>query len=165
MMDKPYLWHPIFVHFSVALLTVGTVSYWVALFGAHSPRRDSGILFARWNLWLGIVAAVFTAGFGFLAFATVPHEDNLHASMVMHRNLALCAAVAYAVVGLWAYHLRKSTSRPPTLFALGLLMAFGLLIATAFAGGELVFQHGLGVSSAPTKLEPGHEHHHSHEHH
>lgn len=45
-----YLWHPVFVHFSVALLTVATLFYLLAALFPSAAMRMSWIHFAERNL-------------------------------------------------------------------------------------------------------------------
>lgn len=160
MFSKPYLWHPIFVHFSVALLVVGSVFYFLAIVTTQSRYRETWMRYGRWNLWLGLGFTVLTVGFGFVAYYTVPHGEAAHQALQLHRNLALAAAALYAVLGVWSYRIRNTAGAPGKGFASGLVLALALLVTAAFAGGELVFRYGLGVAAPPsrdTRAEEVHE--------
>jgi uncharacterized membrane protein len=149
MLSKPYLWHPIFVHFSIALLTVGTVFYLLGAIARKSRYRGQWMLVGQWNLWLGIGFTVFTVGFGLLAYATVPHDESMHEAMTLHRNLALTTAAIYAVLAIWLYIKRSTAGRTPIVLVLTLIVGLCALASTAFVGGELVFGRGVGVASLP----------------
>lgn len=169
MFSKLYLWHPIFVHFSVALLTVGTVFYLLGALRTQSRYREQWMLVGHWNLWLGIGFTVFTVGFGLLAYATVPHDESMHEAMTRHRNLALITAAIYAVVAIWLYIKRSTAGRTPIVLVLTLIVGLCALASTAFVGGELVFGRGVGVASLPKSdaaveeaAEHKHDDHHPH---
>src|SRR6266853_5333887 len=149
-----YLWHPIFVHFSVALLSIATLFYVLTALFPKSDRRTRWIDFARWNLWLGSGISVVTVLFGWLAYNTVNHDDPSHEAMEVHATLALVTLAAFGCLALWAA-LRKRVSGESSLVFTGfLLIAFAFLVATGLRGGELVFHYGLAVDSLP-KLEVG----------
>lgn len=139
------------MHFSVALLAVGSVFFLLAIVMTQSRYRETWMRYGQGNLWLGLGFAVVTVGFGFLAYYTVPHGEAPHQAMQHHRNLALVAAALYAVLGVWSYRIRKTASAPGKAFASGLVLALVLLVTAAFAGGELVFRYGLGVTVPPSR--------------
>jgi uncharacterized membrane protein len=143
-----YLWHPIFVHFSVALLSVAVVLYALAATFRNSAWQPQWTMVALWNLWIGLAFTVFTVGFGWLAFNTVNHDDISHEAMVIHRNWALATASGFGVLGLWSFW-RRREREPSRVFAGLLVICLGLLAMTGLRGGELVFRYGLAVSSLP----------------
>lgn len=140
--------HPIFVHFTVALLTVAVLLFALAPLAGGTLQRQWRVV-ARWNLWFGTGFAVITVITGFLAYNSVVHDTAGHAAMVDHRNWAVITVSAYIFLAAWsmigAYRGRE---RGP-LFILAALLAGALLAGTAWRGGELVFRHGLGVMSLP----------------
>ncbi|GEM_PF-727791 len=156
-MNMPdYLWHPIFVHFSVALLTVATVFYVLASIFPKAGSRQQWITVAEWNLWVGFGLAVLTLLFGWLAFNTVSHDDASHEAMKVHAVLALITGGSFGVLTLWSIWHRKSAPYPSWTFIGLMLASFGFLVTTGLRGGELVYQHGLAVTSLP-KVEMDHD--------
>lgn len=156
-------WHPVFVHFVVGLLMTATAALAVVAFVPQSwPRRASLQAAGDWMLVLGIAAALVALAAGFQAFNTVAHDEPAHIAMTVHRNWALATVAAFLLLGLWRW-LRRDQA-PSILFALGLIVAAGLLTSTAWHGARLVFHHGLGVASLPKAEGPGHHHHHHHGH-
>lgn len=152
-------WHPVVVHFVVGLLLTATaVLAVVALTPQGWSRRPSLQAAGDWMLALGIIAALLAIAAGFQAFYTVAHDAPSHAAMTDHRNWALATTAVLLLAGAWRYLRRDRT--PSILFALALVVAAGLLTATAWHGGRLVFYHGLGVSSLPQSEGPGHDHDH-----
>lgn len=147
-------WHPIFVHFSVALLTLSVVFHLLERLTFVRGLRAELQVVARWLLWLGTAFAVVTAATGWLAYNSVAHDDASHAAMTDHRNWALTTLGVFAILALWSLWawLRK---REPVkgaaafVFLTVLVAGGGLLAGTAWRGGELVYRHGLGVMSLP----------------
>lgn len=150
-------WHPIFVHFSVALLLTATSLF---VLGKLTPRaapwRTTCLAVARWNLSLGVAITVGTVLAGWYAFNTVNHDGHSHLAMLSHRLWALATAAAFIGLGAWSLIGRKS--EPRALFVVGLVVASGLLLVTGYKGGELVFRHGLGVMALPEAESHDHQH-------
>ena len=150
-------WHPIFVHFSVALLLTATMLF---ILGKLAPRtaswRTNCLAVARWNLSLGVAITVGTVLAGWYAFNTVGHDGHSHLAMLSHRLWALSTAAAFILLGAWSLVGRKR--EPHALFVMGLVVASGLLLVTGYKGGELVFRHGLGVMAMPEAESHDHQH-------
>jgi len=76
MIDIIPNWHPIWVHFAVALLVTSAALF--LLFGwrsTHSSGRANALIVARWTLRLGVFAAVGALLTGYLASGSVAHDD------------------------------------------------------------------------------------------
>lgn len=165
-------WHPLLVHFTIALLLTATGFFIVGrLFAARQWSNDL-IMVARWNLWLGALITLGTVAAGIYAYNTVAHDTPSHAAMTDHRNWALPTAAAFLALALWSlweWHKRRGVS---PAFLAGLILAAGALGVTGFKGAEVVYRHGLGVMSLPQVEDEGHGHHsphasdaaHEHEH-
>lgn len=150
-------WHPLFVHFTVALLLIATLLFVVGkLTPATASWRGTCLTVARWNLLLGILITIGTVLAGWYAFNTVDHDNFSHLPMLSHRLWALSTAGSFVVLGLWSFATRRK--EPQLLFVLCLVAASGALAVTGFKGGELVYRHGLGVMSMPQM--DGHIGHH-----
>lgn len=161
-------WHPIFVHFTVALYTIAVAFFILAWLFTRVKISTEFLITARWCLWAGAVFGIVTVIFGFIAFNTVAHDDPAHRVMIDHRNWALATLLGVAIMAVWSWVTRRR-HRPSILFLLGLIIVFVLLTTTAWHGGELVYRHGLGVMSLPQPAahqQGGHDHDHgnSHEH-
>ena len=172
MPSEPYLWHPVFVHFTVGLLTAAAAFFIVAAFARNASWRPLVVHAAELNLWIGVAITLVTAALGLLAFNTVPHDDEAaHSAMEVHRNFAVVTLVLFAGAAIVAWLQRKRGSHPSVAFAGLMLVALAALAMTGQRGGDLVFGRGLGVQphgqlqgDAPAEgAEAGHGHHH-HEH-
>lgn len=156
-------WHPVFVHFTVALLSIAVLLSLVTQFMSPSKIREQWQLVAQWNLWLGAGITVFTVAAGVVAYNTVAHDTPSHEAMTEHRNWALVTAALFFALAIWSW-LRARAAKPMSgVFLIGLLIGGGLLASTAWHGGEAVYRFGLGVMSLPkaddhNHAAAGHEH-------
>ncbi len=160
-------WHPVLVHFTVAPLLLAVALYLVAVLAGNRAWQGSCLTVARWNLYAGIGFAALTIATGLSAYYSVAHDTPSHAAMTDHRNWAFTTAGLFVVLGVWNWYRSRQNKAPMVIFALALIFAGGLLATTAWKGGELVFQYGLGVQSLPESEGPGHGHSHEqdgHEH-
>lgn len=142
-------WHPVFVHFTVALMTVSTLLFLVSKFATNWRLEDQWLATAYWNLWIGTLVSIGTALAGWYAFNTVDHDTESHKVMLEHRNYAISALAVFAVLAVWAIFQYRAERRPSAFFILAALLGWGLVLTTAWHGGELVYRHGLGVMSLP----------------
>ena len=99
---------------------------------------------ASWLLWLGTVAAWVTLGLGLLAEETAPHVPPAWQTLELHETLAFWTVGLFTALSLWRWRMGR---RWEGWFLLLWLAACGVLVATAFEGGELVFSHGMGVTN------------------
>lgn len=141
-------WHPVLVHFTVALLITAAILLWVGWALRESPSGTTCLTIGHWLLWLGAGITAATVAAGIYAYLTVDHSDAAHEPMLDHRNWALSTAALWWALALWAAW-RVRQSRGIGLPFLGLVViAAGMLVVTAFKGGELVFRYGVGVEAA-----------------
>ena len=145
-------WHPIFVHFTVALVATAMVLF----VGAYLLKKECLLNVARWNLRMGSAAAVLTIAAGFYAASTVHHDAASHSAMLEHRAWAVVTFAVIMQLLLWDRINQRKNRTHNTAFMLVCILCGGLLLTTAWHGGELVYRYGLGVMSLP-KAE---DHHH-----
>jgi len=149
-------WHPIFVHFTVSLLSLAVFLFLVARLIGNRPIQNQWLIVARWNLWIGTGFALITVIAGWMASNSVAHDTLSHAVMEKHRTLAFSTIAVLLPLAGWAWWIQyksKVLSIPFLGFALLLL---GLLTLTAWQGGELVYRYGVGVMSLPNMENHGH---------
>lgn len=153
-------WHPIFVHFSVALLTVAAALHLASHFVSKPALANQWTIAARWNLWIGIGLTLLTVAAGWYAYYTVDHDAPSHAAMTVHRNWAMVTLALFLGIAAWEYYLHRHSKGKGWLFTGLLVIAAALLISTAWHGGELVYRYGLGVKALPKPEGAGHAHDH-----
>ena len=150
-------WHPIFVHFTVALiLTSGGLQ--LALFFSKSPDRMAVMKAAqRWLVALAAIAVMATLASGFLAYYSVDHDTPSHVAMTLHRNWAIATASLFLLgAGLLFWGAGAAHKAAGSAFVLAML----LVSVTGLKGADLVFRFGLGVMSLPQVSGEGHAHEH-----
>ncbi len=141
-------WHPIFVHFTIALFSISTLLIVASLL----IKNDFGVklLEAGYiNLWLGCLFTFATVAAGWYAYNTVAHDEPSHAAMTDHRNWALITAAIFLILTLWSVKLYRTNHKQNLLFIGCLIIATSLLSITGWKGAEAVYRYGLGVMSLP----------------
>jgi len=132
--------HPSLTHYPLVLFPVSVVA---DLIGCLTGRR----FFNRLGGTLMPVAAasgVVTAAAGLVAQSAVEAEGPAHELLVTHRNLN---AGLVALTGLMAF-LRARADRPGIGYLAAGLAGVVALNYTAYLGGEMVYQRGVGVQPA-----------------
>lgn len=158
-------WHPVFVHFTVALLVVSAALHLLSHFVVNRESTNQLLMVARWNLWIGAGSTLLTVAAGWYAYNTVGHDTPSHVAMSEHRNWAMATVALFLGIASWEYYLHRYGKKRGWLFTGLLVIAAALLLTTAWHGGELVYRHGLGVMSLPeveSGAESGHDHTHDH---
>ncbi len=153
-------WHPIFVHFTVALLIVATAIHLLSRFMPDSELRNQSTIVARWNLRIGVAVTLITVALGWYAYYTVDHDTPSHLAMTVHRNWAMATLAAFLGIAAWEFRLHRHGKNKGWLFTSLLVGAASLLMVTAWHGGELVYRYGLGVMSLPKVEGDGHDRDH-----
>jgi len=154
-------WHPVFVHFTVALLIVAAAIHLLSHFLPKGELANQLTIVARWNLWFGVGFTLLTVAAGWYAYNTVGHDAPSHAAMTEHRNWAMTTFALFLGIAGWEVYLSRRGKGKGWLFTGLLVIAAGLLLSTAWHGGELVYRYGLGVMSLPESEGAGHAHEHA----
>lgn len=153
-------WHPIFVHFTIALLSISTVFYLLAFLLTNHRWKEQWLTVANWNLWLGTVFAVATGIAGWFAYNSVAHDAPSHAAMTDHRNWAFATLAVFIPLGIWSFWQVLKNRMVGKIFLILMLVASAMLTSTAWRGGEIVYRYGLGVLSMPKVSSPAQGHGH-----
>lgn len=157
-------WHPVFVHFTAALLFLAPMLFFLGSISSSKSWGQTFLLLGRWNLWIGTIISLFTVATGLYAFNTVLHNETAHYPMLLHRSWALSTAAVFILLALWNYALYRRNKTHNGAFIIAAMGAACLLAITGYLGGELVFTHGVGVRAVPIESpivnDQPHEHHH-----
>jgi len=139
-------WHPVFVQFTIALLCSVLLFMLLIRLVPNARLHKQWRAAARWNLWLGSFATIFTLISGLHAYETVYPNELARPAMLAHRNWALASCAWLVVVVIWsAWCCNKGRAGIGFFFAMALLVA--MLLSTAWRGAELVYRHGVGVTA------------------
>lgn len=153
-------WHPIFVHYTVALLSLTVGFHLIYPLLPEGKIKQHTYIIAHWNLWLGTGFGIITAIAGWFAYNSVAHDTSSHAAMTEHRNWALVTISLFIFMSAWSLYSNVKYREPGKLFLIGLFIAGILLFSTAWHGAESVYRYGLGVMSLPQSEGDGHSHEH-----
>ena len=156
-------WHPIFVHFTVALFSLA-VGLFIATPFLKPPLQEQWQIVARWALWFGAGFTVITGLTGLYAYYTVAHDAPSHTAMTDHRNWAIATITLFLAMTAWSAVLARRKQAIGTVFIATMLAASGVLASTAWRGGEVVYRYGLGVMSLPQVASGAEGDGHAHEH-
>ncbi|TXJ00434.1 MAG: efflux RND transporter periplasmic adaptor subunit [Neisseriales bacterium] len=162
--------HPALVHFTIALLSISFIFQSVYYFGkTHYPQKmwiKEMEIVGRWSLWLTLFFSILTVLAGLHAYYTVPHDEDGHLAMGIHKNSAIVTfslIIITSVLSILQFRKRCDTS-----LTVVILLAITQISAltTAYLGAEVVFRYGVGVIKAQTtEMMVGHNHHdHDHDH-
>ena len=153
--------HPIVVHFPIALTVIAFLLSIAAYARRSHPVSTQLAAAGHFTLWLAAIGAATAVLFGWLAFNSVNHDDAGHTAMLLHRSWAIPTALGLILIAswdAWKYRVNELIS-VPMLFLLLLLSQ--AIAVTGWLGGEVVYRHGIGVLSLPISEGAGHSHHHS----
>ena len=152
-------WHPVFVHFTIGLLSISALLYLIGLV----IKKPNLLMVARWNLWIGAGITIGTVWAGFYAYDTVAHDGPSHIAMINHKNWALVTVSLFGVLALWSLIKHRGAKTVHPAFVGLILLASGLLAVTGFKGGEVVYRHGTGVMRMPEIAGDGGHGSHAHD--
>jgi uncharacterized membrane protein len=142
-------WHPMVVHFPLALV----VSAAALLLAARLVPRDghAAILatVGTWNLCLGALAALFALGTGLAAVIDLHVGPDARRSISLHAAWALFTTLSLLLLAVWRGAGNALASRPSWLLVIVLLASTGALVFTGYRGGQNVYRYGVGVSTRP----------------
>ncbi len=136
-------WHPIVVHFGIALFVVA-----VLLDAAALLMRRPGWHHAGWlNLVLAAVAVAAAVAAGMESEIALNPTHELHQVLDTHKTLAYTTLGMVLLLAAWRYTLRGEFPRrgAAALYICVSLAALGAIGGAGYYGGALVYEHGAGV--------------------
>ncbi len=153
-------WHPFFVHFTVALVSISVAFHLLARLASTEPLREHWQIVANWTLWSGALITVITVIAGWYAYNTVAHDEPSHQAMTVHRNWALATAALVLLAAAWSWWIHRKKHSVSAILLAVLLTSGALVGITGWHGAEAVYRYGLGVMSLPEAEGEGHAHSH-----
>tara|TARA_R110002095_G_C4236942_1_gene238570 strand:+ start:1587 stop:2210 length:624 start_codon:yes stop_codon:yes gene_type:complete len=149
-------WHPLAVHFPVALVMTSTLFFLAGLIFKSNLSKEL-LAASKWCLWSAGVAAIVAATFGWFAYNSVAHDEPSHAAMTLHKEWAIPTAVFISLLALYAYAIRDIWGRKKKVLVAILLISASLLTSiTGWLGGEAVYRYGIGVMRIPNADDHSH---------
>ena len=145
-------WHPMIVHFPLALDLTATACLTLARAPVARSHAAALSTVGTWNLCLGAVAAFFALGSGLAASVDLNLGLAAHAAVSSHFKAAAMSGVLVLLAAVWRGAGGAQTSRPSWAFLLILWAATAALLVTGYRGGQNVYRHGVGVV-APDRID------------
>lgn len=138
--------HPALVHIPLACLPLAVAA---DLVGRVTGRRDL-LDFGRSAITVAAAGAVGSALTGLIAGEEVNVEGRSRDMLMTHRNLNVAATLVAIAMALW----RRRHARPSARYLGAGMAGIGILGYTAYLGGELVYDYGVGVDPAKGVWRP-----------
>jgi uncharacterized membrane protein len=138
-------WHPIVVHFPLALVVTAAFLLVAARLWRQERQAKTLATVGTWNLCIGAVAALFALASGLAALIGLHAGLAAHQSIFLHVKWAIFTSLALLLVAVWRGAGAAQESRPSWLFIVILLGMTAALVVTGYQGGQNVYRHGVGV--------------------
>ena len=140
-------WHPLFVHFPLALIVTATVCLTVTYWRKTQSHGNALALVGTWNLGIGALTVILALGSGLAAAIDLHVGTAAHEAIAAHVKSAVLTTVLVFSAALWRAFGVPAESRPSGLFMLVLWAATAALVVTGYRGGQNVYRYGIGVSA------------------
>jgi uncharacterized membrane protein len=148
MMALVPAWHPVVVHFPLALIVTAAFCLTAAFAVPKNRHAPALATVGTWNLCIGAVAVLVALATG-LGAATGLHIDAAaHQAVSAHVKSAFVTAVLVLLATLWRSVGVPAPTRPSSVFMVLLWVATLSLLVTGYRGGQNVYVHGVGVEAA-----------------
>ena len=132
--------HPSLVHFPIALLPASLAADAVGRFTGDEGLMDTG----RRLMPAAAASAVLAGAAGLVAQGAVRAEGRAHRQLTTHRNLNIgLVALTVLLAGV-----RARRSQPSLAYLLAGAAGVATAAYTAYLGGRMVYEHGVGVKAA-----------------
>jgi uncharacterized membrane protein len=141
-------WHPMVVHFPLALVVTGAITLLAARLLPQPRHAATLATVGTWNLCLGAVAALFALGTGLAAMLDLNVDLAARQAISLHVKWAIFTTLALVLLAVWRGAGTAQESRPSWIFVVVLSAATAALIFTGYRGGENVYRYGVGVHSS-----------------
>jgi uncharacterized membrane protein len=138
-------WHPMMVHFPLALTLAGFLCLLLCRLLQHKPIHTSLAACGTWNLVLAGIGALVTLCTGVMAVWHLQLHDGAQYSVSRHMIWAVCTSQLVVLLGLWRAFGNNIERAPSRLFLILASIACVGFIVTGYFGGENVYHYGIGV--------------------
>jgi len=138
-------WHPMIVHFPLALVLTATAALLLSRLLRTDSLAAALATVGTWNLCLGAIAALFALGTGLAAVLDLHLAVAARHAVSIHLKWAIFTTLALLLLAVWRGAATTQGSRPSWVFMLLLIAASAALIETGYRGGQNVYRYGIGV--------------------
>lgn len=145
-------WHPLIVHYPVALLTAAALVYAISAL----TRREAWAWVALWMLSLGTLSAAVAVWTGLRAGDGVMLAQSVWDHVLDYHRRYMISVFALAVMlSAWALVARPLPRRGRTGFIVAMLLMAAMIAKGADYGGWMVYGYNAG-GSLPQPIEFSH---------
>jgi uncharacterized membrane protein len=138
-------WHPIAVHFPLALTVTAAFLLSAAHIGRLARHSTALATVGTWNLCLGAVGAVVALGTGLAAMVSIHLDPAARAAVALHIKWAMFTAMALVLLAVWRGAGNAADAKPSRYFLIALWGVTAALIFTGYRGGQNVYRYGVAV--------------------
>ncbi|HEU4642443.1 MAG TPA: DUF2231 domain-containing protein [Gemmatimonadaceae bacterium] len=132
--------HPALVHLPIGMLPVAVGADLLGRVMGDETLLETG----RRGIGIAAISELIAGVTGLVAQEEVSVEGESLDMLITHRNLNFFATLATGAMAMWRWRREE-----PSVGYLGLgLAGIGVLVYTAYLGGKMVYQHGVGVEAA-----------------
>jgi uncharacterized membrane protein len=134
--------HPIFVHFAIALTIFGLALDWAGSWRRHLPWQHAG----RLSFFAGVIATGLAVVSGWIE-QELPRPASVFDPQIQE-VLLYHEYLGYGLLGLFlilAIMRARIQGRLPAVFVALSILGLGGLTVQGYLGGELVYRYGAGV--------------------
>ncbi len=150
-------WHPIAVHFPLALVVTGTFALTAARLEILRRFAATLAIVGTWNLCLGAIAALLAVATGLAAVIHLQVGLAARLAISLHVKWALFTTVGLLLLAAWRGAGSAQDSRPSRSFLVLLWLVTAGLLVTGYRGGQNVYRFGVGVSPEQGSVESRHQ--------
>jgi uncharacterized membrane protein len=139
-------WHPVIVHFPLALIVTAACCFSAARVLRTSSTAGTLAMVGTWTLGFGALGLLFALGTGLAAVIDLRVGAAAHQAISSHVKSAILSAVLVLSAAVWRGAGAAPEARPSWGFMLVMWLATSSLIVTGYRGGQNVYRYGVGVS-------------------
>jgi uncharacterized membrane protein len=149
-------WHPLVVHFPLALILVATPLLLAARLLRNETLASTAAIVGTWNLCLGALAALFALATGLAGVLDLDVGAATRQAISLHMKWAMFSTLALVLLAVWRGAGTAAGSRPSWVFMIVLLAATAALSVTGYRGAKNVYEFGVGVKRIAVRFEATH---------
>ena len=138
-------WHPIAVHFPLALTVTGAFALTASSVPAWLRHRAALATVGTWNLCLGAAGVLFALGTGLAAMVSIHLDPSARGAVALHVKWAVFTSVALLLVAVWRGAGNAPDEKPSPALLVVLWAVTAALIVTGYRGGQNVYRYGVAV--------------------
>jgi uncharacterized membrane protein len=141
-------WHPIIVHFAIAMTVGGGAALATSRLCRGRRTRQRLAIWGTFNLCAGAAFVVLAIATGIMAIWDLNLPAAARAAVSTHVKWAFLTAVAVILAAVWRGAGAAPEEPPSNLFLAVMIGAVACAVVTAYFGAENVYRFGIGVLRA-----------------